>query len=157
MAGFPRLRSRFLPTVVGIAIGTIVTIVTLAATPLPVIHWPTTAQVEFMGGDLLPRTMAAGSVEVLPSDCTTMLVDVDSPVPTYVCATPWHTPIDFNNTAPPSAFYHWSGLAPVDHVSTVVAVSSPPAGVALTVFDASYNESGSVSFGFAFTANDCPL
>lgn len=156
MAGFSRLRSRALSTVGGIAIGSIVAILALAASPVSVIHWPATAQVEYMGTNFTPRTMAGGSVEVLASDCTTMLVDVDSSVPTYVWATPWRTPIDFNNTAPPAASYYWSGLAPVEHVSTVVTVSNPAAGVALTVFDASYNESGPASFGFVFSANDCP-
>ena len=156
MAGFSRLRSRVLPAIVGIAIGSIVALVTLAATPLPLIHWPATAQVEYMGTDFTPRTMAGGSVEVLASDCTAMLVDVDSSVPTFVWATPWRTPIDFKNMAPPLTSYYWSGLAPVEHVSTVVTVSNPAAGVSLTVFDASFNESGPASFGFVFSANDCP-
>ena len=130
-------------------------IVTLAASPPPVIHWPATAQVEYMGANFTPRTNAGESIEVLASDCTTMLADVDSSVPTSVWVTPWHTPIDFNNTAPPTAYYYWSGLTPIEHVSTVVTVANPAAGVALTVFDASYNESGPASFGFVFSASDC--
>ena len=155
MARFPRLPSRVLPAIVGIAVGTLVTIVTLAAAPVRAIHWPPTARVEFMGVPAQPRTAAGGSAKVMPSDCATMPVDVDSSVPTYVGTTPWHTPIDFNNS-PPATYYYWSGLAPVEHFRTVVTVSNPAAGVDLTVIDASYNERGLISFGFASSANDCP-
>lgn len=156
MVRLSRPRSRVLPIAVGIVIGAIVAVATLAASPVPVFHWPAAAQVEANGLNLTPRAMESVSVEVLASDCTTMLVDVDSTVPTYVWVTPWHTPIDFNNTAPPATSYYWSGLAPVEHVSAVVTVSNPSAGVAVTVFDASYNESGPGAFGFVFSASDCP-
>lgn len=155
MAKLSRRAARVAPVLLGVAIGTLVAVLTLATSSAPAIQWPPAQQVEFLGANFTPRTSVTGSERVLPSDCATMLVDVDSTVPTNVWVTPWHTPVDFNGTAPPAPSYYWSGLTPVEHLSTVVTVTNPSAGVALTVLDASYNQSGPASFGFVFSASDC--
>ena len=85
-----------------------------------------------------------------------MLVDVDSSAPTNVGVAVWDTPRELNSIAPPAAYCDWSGIPPIEHVGTVVPVATPAAGVTLTVFDTSDNESGPTSFGFVFSANDCP-
>ena len=84
-----------------------------------------------------------------------MLVDIDSQVPVNVWVTPHGTSIDFNSTVPLTPYYYWSGLTPIEHLSTVVTVANPASGVSLTVFDPSYKASGMASFGFVFSANDC--
>jgi hypothetical protein len=133
-----------------------VAVLVLATSPPPGIHWPPAVEVENMGTNFTPRTMAGAEIAVLPSDCTTMLVDVDSKVPTNVWAAPLGTPINFNATSFQAPFYFWSGSVPVEHLSVVVSISNPSAGISLTLFDPSYNLSGYASFGFAFSASDCP-
>jgi hypothetical protein len=156
MARLTRRRAPTLPLLVGIVTGSIVTVLVLATSPAPGIQWPPAAQVEFMGTTFTPRGVAGGGVSALAPDCTTMLVDVDSSVPTNVWAAPLGTPINFNATQFPAPFYYWSGPIPVGHISVVVTVSDPSAGISLTLLDASFNLSGPAHFGFAFSASDCP-
>jgi len=108
-----------------------------------------------MGANFSPRSTAVGGISVLPSDCTTMLVDVDSHVPVSVGAAPHGTQIDLNATSFGAPFYFWSGSVPLEPLSVVLSVSDPGAGVSLTSFDPSYDQGGNASFGFVFSANDC--
>ena len=156
MARLARPRAWVIALLVGLVIGSIVVVLTFATSPPPGIQWPPAAQVENMGTTFTPRTVAGGGVSALPSDCTRMLVDVDSNVPVTAWVTPHDTPIDFNRTAAPPSSYYWTGVIPVEHLGVVVKITDPSAGFSLTVFDPSYHQSGSATFGSAFSASDCP-
>jgi hypothetical protein len=156
MTGNSRPYARIAPALLGVLIGALVVVLTLSTAPPPGIPWPAASQVEDLGSSFTPRGTAGEGVPVLAADCTTMLVDVNSNVSTNVWAAPHGTPIDFNATSFPAPFYYWSGSIPVEHLSVVVTVSNPSMGISLTFFDPSYNQSGHVSFGFAFSASDCP-
>jgi len=90
----------------------------------------------------------------VPSDCTTLLVDLDGAVPTNLWVVAAMHASGINNSTLASAYYS-SGAMPQVHVHAVVQVTDPAAGVGVTVFNPSYNESGRVTFGFVFSASDC--
>ena len=102
-----------------------------------------------------PRDWVIAGVGPVASDCTSLLVDLDSAVPTNLWVVAAMHDSDVNNTTLASAYYS-SGAMPLEHVSAVVQITDPAAGVAVTVFNPSYNESGRVSFGFVFSAPNCP-
>ncbi len=140
----------------GVVVGVVATILILATSPGPPgIQWPPANQVENNSAMFQPRGWVVVGVGPVASECSTLLVDLDSAVPANLWVVAAMHNSDVNNTTLTSAYYS-SGAMPVEHVHAVVQIMDPAAGVAVAVFNPSYNESGRVSFGFVFSVPNCP-
>ena len=129
----------------------------LATAPRPTgFQWPPASQVENISGPINPLNAAVVFWGPLASNCTTMLVDLDSTLPAVVWVTPHITDVLSNLTARGNGTYYWSGITPVSHLSTVVSITDPAGGLDLIVLNASENLTGDFSFGSVFSANGCP-
>jgi hypothetical protein len=156
MTGLPQRHVPLYSLLLGLGLGAVISILILASSPPQGHQWPPAAQVEFATAGFGPWKVAASGTASLPADCTTMLVDMDSTFPASVWVVPHNATIDYNTTVGSPEYYYWSGATPTEHVSAVVSISNPAAGVWLAVFDPSSNRTGQASWGFAFSANDCP-
>lgn len=156
MRGRSRRRASVYALILGIAVGMVLSIPVLASPHPQGYQWPPTAQVEFATAGFEPWKVTESGVASLPSDCTTMLVDMDSTFPAAVWVVPHNATINYNSSVGSPSFYYWSGATPTEHVSAVVSITNPTAGVWLVVFDPSSNQTGQASWGFVFSASNCP-
>jgi hypothetical protein len=140
----------------GIGLGAVISVLILASSPPQGYRWPPAAQVEFATAGFEPKEIAGSGVASMPSDCTTMLVDMDSTIPVGVWVVPHGATINYNSSVGSPWYYYWSGPTPTEHVSTVISISSRGTGIWLALFDPSPNQGGQASWGFVFSASDCP-
>ena len=141
----------------GIAIGAVVTVILLATATQPAVYyWPSASQVETTSVTFAGRGVGLFGTGGLPSDCTTMLVDLDSTLPVVLWVIPHSESVATNGTPTIASYYYWSGETPVSHVSSVATVTDPANGIDFVVFDPA-NLTGTASAGAAFSASDCPL
>lgn len=144
----------------GIAVGAIVTVLVLATSPAPAEYpWPPVSQVEgYTVHFTEDGSVTRGGTGRLPSDCTRMLVDLTSTVPVTLWVTDLAGASVPSNGTPPSipSYNYWSGSAAVTVVSTVVAMA-PPDTFWMVVYDGDEYPTGTASFGFWFSASDCPI
>lgn len=156
MRGRSRRRTFVYPLIMGIAVGMVLSIPVLASPHPQGYQWPDRNQVEFATAGFGPWTVDASGVASLPSNCTTMLVDMDSTFPAEVWVVPHNATINYNSSEGSPSYYYWSGPTPTEHISAIVSISNPAAGVWLAVRDPSSNQTGQASWGFVFSASDCP-
>ena len=143
----------------GIAVGSVVAILVLVYAHAPAgYQWPPTSQVEGWTVRFTEDGSAVRGDTGLPPDCTTMLVDLDSTVAVTLWVIPSGPVYLPSNGTPPSfpSYLYWSGSVGVTHVNTVIMVTDTENGVALVVFDGNEYPTGVASFGYWFTASDCP-
>lgn len=142
---------------IGASVGAVISLLILAST-LPTstgYHWPTAAQVEDAGAYFTPGISGGLASEAVGNNCTTMLADVNSNVSIEVWVTPWNTAVNPGTPEPPASYYYWSGLAGLKNLSTILTITDPSGGVALSLYDATENQSGSAQFGYVFEQPDC--
>ena len=142
---------------VGASLGAVVSLLILAST-LPTstgYHWPTAAQVESVSSYFTPGTSAGLGSQAVGNNCTTMLAAVNSNVSIEVWVTPWNTAVNPGSPEPPASYYFWSGLAGLKNLSKILTITDPSGGVALSLYDATENQSGSAQFGYVFEQPDC--
>ena len=138
----------------GAVVGAIVAVLVLSLGSAPLEYqWP--ASDTPLGGYLAPGTTEGFGLFALPTDCSSMLIDLNSTVPAMVWAAPWGTPVNFNATSFGGPFYFWSGAVAVDHLSVVVSILRPGAGMSVTVRDTSATENGSALFNIWFPSSGC--
>jgi hypothetical protein len=142
----------------GVAAGAIVVVLILATSPalFAGYQWPPAGQVEGWSVRFAQPGIYQDGSGQLASDCTTMLAELDSNAPVTLWVIPYIEMV--NSSIPPtiSSYYYWSGGTPVSHISTVVTITDPAAGINMVVYDSSELSNIIVHFGFWFSASDCP-